>query len=254
MTTFLHYSQDHEENNLMLLCSLTVYWSTVEWLSDYHAWRWVALGAFAAGWNLLIRITTILDFAGVLPLTALMVWNAKGAGREPNLLRRLRPVVLIALPILLAAGITDRLYHFYRFGAFTGTYMDLWARQQRIMNPALPPNYPYSVPFLTGFFGPLFSARKSIFLFDPTIIFAVGGLLLLLPAARRQRFAAARAFLTAAGIQLLAVIAFHARLVFWAGDLSWGDRYISVPVQLMCLVGIAIAAESWSELRFPAAP
>jgi hypothetical protein len=251
LTSFLHYSQSHQENNLMLLCTLTLYWSAAKWLSEPLTWPWVALGAFAAGFNLLIRVPTILDFAGVLPFTMLTLWRAKAAGGELDWLRKLRPVVMVGLPILLAAVAIDRLYQFHRFGTFFGTYLSLFAQEQRRLKPALPPDFPFSGRFSTGFFGPFVSMRKSIFLFDPTILFAAAGLLRLLPASRRRGLTATQAILIGAFIQLLVVVVFYAKYFDWAGDVAWGDRFITVPLHLLCVVGIALAAESWVALSFP---
>jgi hypothetical protein len=251
LTSFLHYSQNHQENNLMLLCTLTLYWSAAKWSSEARTWPWVVLGAFAAGFNLLIRVTTILDFAGVLPFTMLMLWRAKAASGELDWWRKLRPVVMVGLPILLATVAIDRLYHFHRFGTFFGTYLDLFAQEQRRLKPALPPDFPFSESFSTGFFGPFVSIRKSIFLFDPTVLFAAAGLLDLLPASRGRRLPPTRAILIGALIQLLVVVAFYAKYFDWSGDVAWGDRFITVPLHLMCMVGISLAVESWVAMSLP---
>jgi hypothetical protein len=251
LTSFLHYSQNHQENNLMLFCTLTLYWSAAKWLSEPSTGQWVVLGAFAAGFNLLTRVTTILDFAGVLPFTILMLWRTKSARGELDWWRRVRPVVMVGLPILLAAVAIDRLYQFYRFGSFFGTYINLLGQEQRRLNPALPPDFPFSGRFSTGFFGPFVSIRKSIFLFDPTILLAVAGLLRLLPASRRRGLPATQAILIGAFIQLLVVVVFYAKYYDWSGDVAWGDRFITVPLHLLCLVGIALAAESWIALSLP---
>jgi hypothetical protein len=251
LTSFLHYSQSDQENNLMLLCTLTLYWSAAKWLSESRTWPWVLLGAFAAGFNLLIRLPTILDLAGLLPFTMLMLWRAQAAGGQLDWWRKLRPVVMVGLPILLAAVAIDRLYQFHRFGDFFGTYINLFAQEQRRLKPALPPDFPFSGRFSTGFFGPFVSMRKSIFLFDPTILLAGAGLLRLLPASRRRELPATQAILIAAFIQLLVVVVFYAKYYDWAGDVAWGDRFTTVPVHLLCMLGIALAAESWVALSFP---
>jgi hypothetical protein len=155
-----------------------------EWLSESRIWPWVALGAFAAGFNLLIRVTTMLDFAGVLAFTMLMRWRVKAAGGELDWRRKLWPAVMVGLPILLAAVTIDRLYQFHRFGTFCGTYLNLFAQEQRRFKPTLSPDFPFSGRFSTGFFGPFVSMHKSVFLFDPTVLLAAAGLLRLLPASR----------------------------------------------------------------------
>ena len=61
----------------------------------------------------------------------------------------------------------ERLYNFYRFGSLTQTYLPIFAREQRMQDPTLPANYPWSTPFHEGVLGALFKPEKSIFLFDP---------------------------------------------------------------------------------------
>ena len=248
LTSFLHYSQSHQENNLVLLCTLTLYWSAVEWLTDSDIWRWVILGALAAGFNLLIRVTTILDFGGLTLFVALLMWHVQRTGGDLDLWRKLRPVLIAGLPILLAAVAIDRLYQFHRFGTFSGTYMDFWVLNQRRIHPALPPNYPFSGRFSVGFFGPFLSERKSIFIFDPTIFFALAGMVGLLPASHGAGLRAVRPILLGTFIELLIVVAFHARFDFWSANVAWGDRYVTAPLHLMCAVGIALVAESWCEV------
>jgi hypothetical protein len=249
LTSFLHYSQCHQENNLMLLCMLTLYWSAAEWLTVSRVSRWVVLGALAAGFNLLIRLPTILDFAGVLSFTALMLRRTRAGGGE-LLWGKLRPVLAIGLPIFMAAVAIDRLYHFHRFGTFTGTYMNLLAQQQRQLNPALPQTYPFSGSFLIGFLGPFVSINKSIFLFEPTILFGIAGVIRLLPSTSRERLMATHAILIGAFAQFLIVAAFYAKFAFWSGAVAWGDRYVTASLHLACLVGIGLVAESWATLSF----
>ena len=60
--------------------------------------------------------------------------------------------------------LADRWYQYYRFGSWTETYVTVFAREQRMLNPSLPLNYPWELPFHVGFFGALFKPEKSIFL------------------------------------------------------------------------------------------
>jgi hypothetical protein len=114
----------------------------------------------------------------------------------------------------------DRFYQFYRFGSFTNTYVSLFAKEQRLMDPTLPTNFPWSTPFYEGFLGPLFKPEKSIFLFDPLLLLAI----VLLAALWKRLSAEVRAYGVASLLLLFGYICFYARYTYWAGDFAWGDR------------------------------
>ena len=85
----------------------------------------------------------------------------------------------VAAPVYLFFVILERLYNFYRFGSLTQTYIPIFAREQRLQDPTLPANFPWSTPFHEGFLGALFKPEKSIFLFDPLLVVALVLLFLL---------------------------------------------------------------------------
>ena len=76
----------------------------------------------------------------------------------------------ISAPVYAFLLLIDRWYQYHRFGSFFTTYVSLFARNFRELNPSLPSNYPWETPFHVGFLGPLITPEKSIFLFDPLII------------------------------------------------------------------------------------
>jgi hypothetical protein len=130
----------------------------------------------------------------------------------------------------------DRLYQFYRFGSFTNTYVSLFAREQRLQDPTLPANFPWSTPFYQGFFGPLFKPEKSIFLFDPLLVVAI----VLLAVLWRRLSPGVQAYGVTALLLLLGYICFYARYTYWAGDFAWGDRYVSTSVELAVLPAVPL--------------
>ena len=79
----------------------------------------------------------------------------------------------VALPIYALFTILERLYNFYRFGSWTQTYLPIFVREQRLQDPTLPANFPWSTPFHEGVLGALFKPEKSIFLFDPLLALAL---------------------------------------------------------------------------------
>jgi len=70
--------------------------------------------------------------------------------------RRLLAYCKVAAPVYLFFLAVDRIYQFYRFGSFTNTYVSIFAREERQIDPTLPANFPWSTPFTKAF-----SARSS---------------------------------------------------------------------------------------------
>jgi hypothetical protein len=232
-TTHLHYTQNMMENNYIMLLTLMGFSLQYEWLRTGST-RALFIGSAALGLNLLTRLTTGLDLiaAGVFLLLILCFEGLRG--RE--LWRRLVNYCMIAAPVYAFFLIVDRLYQFYRFGSFTNTYVSLFAKEQRLHDPNLPANFPWSTPFYEGFLGALFKPEKSIFLFDPLLVLAIfmfiGLWKLLSPEIR--------AYGVTALLLLLAYISFYARYTFWAGDFAWGDRYVSTSAELAALLAVPL--------------
>jgi hypothetical protein len=232
-TTHLHYTQNMMENNYIMLLTLTGLSFQYKWLRTGSA-RALLIGSLAFGLNLLTRLTTGLDLiaGGVFLLLVLWMENVRGSA----LWQRFLIYVKTALPVYVIFGVIDRLYHFYRFGSWTTTYVSIFAQEQRRLNPSLPRNYPWEVPFHVGFLGPLIMPEKSIFLFDPllalTIVLAVVAWKLFRPDVR--------AYLITAFLLLLGYISFYARYTVWSGDFAWGDRYVSTAVELAAFISVPL--------------
>jgi hypothetical protein len=232
-TTFLHYTQNMMENNYILLLTITGLTFQYQWLRNGDR-RALLIGSLALGANLLTRLTTGLDLLAVLLFLALVSWF-EGAG-GPELRSRITDYAKVALPVYAIFGLLDRLYQFYRFGSFFGTYMGVFGREQKMLNPALPAAYPFETPFHVGFFGALFKPEKSIFLFDPLLV-----LLVILAAVAWRHFRSEiRAYLIAFGALVLAYICFYARFTVWSGDFAWGDRYVSTAVQIVAFISVPL--------------
>ena len=256
-TTHLHYAQNMTENNYILLLTITGFALQYKWLVTGNR-RDLLWGSAALGLNLLTRLTTALDIlaAGCFLLFALLF-----ARRETSRLKHIygtreqtatvttatitdhpiRAYLRTALPIYAVFFLIDRIYQYIRFGSWTNTYIDIFAREQRQMDPTLPANFPFNGAWFqggisSGVIGPFFAPEKSIFLFDPMFPLA-----LLLTALLWKRLAPPVQAFLAATLALLAVyIAFYARYNWWAGDFAWGDRYISSAVELSTLLAIPL--------------
>jgi len=232
-TTHLHYTQNMMENNYIMLLALAGFSFQYDWLQTGSR-RALFLGSAALGLNLLTRLTTGLDLIAGGVLVFFVLWFNQVRGRE--FWQRLIAYCKIAAPVYAFFLLLDRLYQFYRFGSFTNTYVSLFAKEQRLADPTLPANFPWSTPFHEGFLGPLFKPEKSIFLFDPLLVLTIVLLVLLW----RRLSAEVRAYSVTSLFLLLGYITFYARYTYWAGDFAWGDRYVSTSVELAALVAVPL--------------
>ncbi len=232
-TTHLHYTQNMMENNYIMLLTLAGFSFHYEWLRTGNR-RALFWGSAALGLNLLTRLTTGLDlvFGGVFLL--LVLWFERVRG--PELWQRFVAYCRVAVPVYAFFLLVDRLYQFYRFGSFTNTYVSLFAKEQRLQDPTLPANFPWSTPFHEGFLGALFKPEKSIFLFDPLLALAI----VLLVVLWKRLSPEVRAYSVASLLLLLAYISFYARYTYWSGDFAWGDRYVSTSVELAALLAVPL--------------
>jgi hypothetical protein len=238
-TTHLYYTQNMQENNYIMLLTLAGFSFQYEWLRTGSK-RALVIGSAALGLNLLTRITTALDIAAVGVFLLLLLWFEKPDRSEARnfsaLGHRVWEYVKVAAPIYFVFALVERAYSFYRFGSWTGTYLPIFAREQRLQDPTLPANFPWSTPFHEGFLGALFKPEKSIFLFDPLLVLVVVLLVLLWPRLERE----VRGYAIATLFMLLAYLCFYARYAYWAGDFSWGDRYVETPVEFVALLTVPL--------------
>ena len=232
-TTFLQYAQNMMENNYILLLTLTGLTFQYEWLLRLDR-RALLIGSVALGANLLTRLTTGMDIFAVFLFLALTSWFSGARGWE--LRSRFGRYATTALPVYAIFMLLDRLYQYWRFGSFLNTYMSVFAREQKLLNPGLPGAYPFETPFHVGFLGALFEPEKTIFLFDPLVVLAV-----LLCAMTWKCFRPEiHAYLIAFGVLLLSYICFYATFTVWSGDFAWGDRYVSTAAQLVGFITVPL--------------
>ena len=232
-TTHLHYTQNMMENNYIMLLTLAGFSFQYEWLRTGNK-RALFWGCGALGLNLFTRLTTGLDLVAGGFFLLLVLWFEHVRGRE--LWQRLVAYCKIAAPVYAFFLLVDRLYQFYRFGSITDTYVPLFAKEQRLQDPTLPANFPWSTPFHEGFLGALFKPEKSIFLFDPLLVLGI----VLLVALWKRLSPEIRAYGVASLVLLLAYISFYARYTYWAGDFAWGDRYVSTSAELAALLAVPL--------------
>ena len=233
LTTHLHYTQNMQENNYIMLLTLTGFSFQYEWLRSGNV-RALLLGSAALGLNLLTRVTTGLDLMAAGFFLLALLWFEHAHGR--TLWERAVTYCKVSAPIYAFFAIIERLYNFYRFGSLTQTYIPIFARESRLQDPTLPANFPWSTPFHEGVLGALFKPEKSIFMFDPMLVLALVLLVLLW----KRLDAEVRAYAVASLLLLGGYICFYARYTYWAGDFAWGDRYVSTAVEMVALVAVPL--------------
>jgi hypothetical protein len=232
-TTHLHYTQSMMENNYIFLLTLVGFSQQYKWLRTGKK-EALLVGSAAFGLNLLTRLTTGLDLlAGGLFLAGVMLWE-----RMPRAIvwARVKAYCAIAVPVVAAFGLADRVYQHRRFGSWVNTYITIFGEQARRRDPSLPLKYPFETPFHDGFFGALFQPQKSIFLFDPLLVVMV-----LVGVFGWKRFRApVKAYVVATAVMVVAYIAFYARYTVWSGDFAWGDRYVETAAQFAALLAVPL--------------
>ena len=109
----------------------------------------------------------------------------------------------------------------------------------------IPPTIPSATIFLTAFFGPIFSPEKSVFLFDPILLFlaiAVG--------MNWRRVKSLPMLVVVTGfVSFILLAAAFGRTYWWDGNSAWGPRHHLVPIEVMCTVAFALAVNWFGELR-----
>ena len=241
-TTHLHYTQNMMENNYIMLLTLAGFSYQYEWLRTDRV-RSLLIGSGFLGLNLLTRVTTALDLmaAGIFLLT--LLWLERVRGRE--LWLRMVAYGKVAVPVYLVFGIAERWYNLYRFGSWTQTYIPIFAREQRLQDPSLPANFPWSTPFHEGVLGALFKPEKSIFLFDPLLVLA----LVLFVMLWTRLSSEVRAYGVTALLLLVGYIVFYARYTYWSGDFAWGDRYVSTAAEMVALLAVPLMVQHRPNLK-----
>jgi hypothetical protein len=240
-TTHLHYTQNMMENNYILLLTLAGFSFLYEWLRSGRR-RALWIGSASLGLNLLTRLTTGLELiaAGVF-LWLVLRFEGETARAQ---WQRFLSFAKSAFPIYALFLLVDRWYQYHRFGTIFDTYVRYFTAEHRLQDPSLPSSYPFETPFHVGFLGPLISAEKSIFLFDPLLV----ATLLVSFFAWKHFRPEIKAYLVTAWLLLLAYISFYAKYTVWSGDFAWGDRYVSTAVEFAAFISVPLLLRHRAQL------
>lgn len=244
-TTLLWHFQNNQENPLHLLLIMAASSVALSCVRGNQRLR-LTLAFVIAGFATLMRLTAVVDYAAVFAI-------AVGASAGPSIpgqffrqnLRAAVNVSVIAIPVGVFYLFIDRAYHYARFGEVGSTYTHLIGAEMRAAAPSLPASFPFCVPFLDGAAGFLFSPAKSIFLYDPLLLVT----LIVVVAGWKELNTMVRTSLLAVTLALAGTIAAYSTFYCWTGESSWGARYVSVPVHLLCLIGAAIVYSRFHRRR-----
>jgi hypothetical protein len=228
-TSLLPYIHVGQENLLTFLLVCGGLYHGVSGARARSGPRLLAAGALL-GATLLVKVTNIA-LAGPLVAGLIVLLRTDGS--------RLRQSG--ALIAAMAAGfcvmvLAERGYHWFRFGIASTTYAPLmqaaWTRFG-----GQPADYPFGFPRLSGALGPLVSARKSVFVFDPLLVPLAAFVCAQWP---RQPHAL-RVLMIASALAFVALVAAFSGTYFWNGDSAWGPRHHLVPIHLFLLLSAAAA-------------
>ncbi len=244
-TTFFHYTQHNQENSLLFLSFISGIYFIAKWQQQGKPGHLI-LGAVIPGYSILIRLPSVFDFAAVFAFAAvIMAFKYRnGNATRRDSIKAFGSMVLVFVLVFIFFLFWDRFYQWKRFGSFFNSYWHLHAEEAKALNPDLPASYPFTLPFMTGFLGALFSLRRSVFLFDPLLALSI----FLVLGFRRKLTIQIKALVIASAILLLALLSFYATFFDWAGSNAWGDRFAVVPVELLAVLGLAILARHYGEL------
>jgi hypothetical protein len=227
-TTFFHYMQNSQENNLLLALFLTALWCALRWLTRRRD-GWAIAAALASGMSLITRLPCLLDAAVIAALVLLTA--RRGSAR-----------FFAAFPPYLVFVVLDRWYQWERFGLFWTTHMGLQNLQRH--SPGAPAAFPFGYPFWRRFTGALVSPQKSIFLYDPLLVASLA----LLIWTWRDLSPLLKYYAVLLAVAVLVLASFYATCVTFAGDAAWGDRFTATMVELLATLSGPLAVRRWRQI------
>jgi hypothetical protein len=225
--TFLWFYQRAQNSEIYQVVFFTALFLCLRECRRTQAFRW----ALAAWLFTLALVLTRVVYGLLIPLVAPLLLYALCAGRDGREIRRLAPKLgaALALPPVLIVALLGWINH-VKFGAPWLTGYHQW-------EPAW--HWPTG-RWSDGLYGFLLAPRFSIFLYFPPLIFALFGL---------RRFARAYPFDTVAVYACFATfLIFLAKLPAWAGEWTYGPRFLLFVLPLASLPALAFA-ESLIEKR-----
>lgn len=226
-TNLFVYAKSSMRDPLITLCVLVAVMEIYEY-SRTSLKKHLHTAGVAVGWLVLIKPSFLL-FVPVFGLYLLWVLH----DARIRIAEWVRSAQVIAPLFIFTAWVTIfiGLAIAYNWLIFGGPFTSGYAKIQN----------PFSNPLWVGIYGLLFSSGKSFFLYAPLTI-------LIFPAAsffvKKER-----KLFTVIMVLSVVFIFLHAKFVAWAGDGSWGPRYLLPLLPLLFIVIGLYAYETISQSR-----
>jgi len=232
-TTILHYAQEHQQVNQILLFTIISYAGVLGYIKSFKN-QFVVLSGLAASAAFLVRMSSAIHALSVFLflLACLLLQRTK----KINVFKALCFWVVGFLPLGTLVG----LFNFIRYGDFLDFGQKV-AFEQLATDPlwrgipSLPANYPFTYTPDVGILGVLFSPAKSIFIYDPLLLPC-----LIIAILFWKKFSPYIQCYFIAGIfNLIGHILLTSRYLYWAADDSWGAKYQLTSVHLLIIPMVA---------------
>lgn len=169
--------------------------------------RHVTFAATLCGFGLLTRITFIINIPLLFGYLLLMHLHSESTPRT-NLVKA---TAAFTWPVVAALAV-NALYNHVQFGSIFATSYD---------------NQGFTTPLLVGVYGLLFSSGKSYFLYAPLTLLVFTSVPGFVKRHRLETYLFTAIFLVN--------LVFFGKWVAWAGDGSWGPRYLLVTLPFLIL-------------------
>ena len=228
-TTLTFHFQNNQENPLMLALALI---AVIGFLrsDESGSLGWLNLACAAQAASISIRVTNL---AYVLPLFGLPMlsrlfdrsrpWNWRHEVHQASRMAR------VALPWLLVAFAVDRWWQWARFGTLQGTYFSVFQKWATTHFDNLPAGFPFSVPFMDGLKGQLFSPAKGVVFYEPLVVTSLAFWLL----RKSESTPRTKALVFVGCIATLGTAVGLARFYYWDSEPNWGPRYLATPAHVL---------------------
>lgn len=194
-------------------------------------YRLIACAALGVGLWFRLPSIALIGLILLLGIVFELVSLADAPARRRALLRWIAAGVIGAGPLLAAFA----WFNWVRFGS------PLETGYAAVMRDRLGVDGLFDTPLWFGLTGMLISPGKGIFVFNPILLLAIPGGWLLW---RRDR----RLALVIAAVFAVSVL-LHARHSTWAGDLTWGSRYLVSQLGLLTLALLPLLPASGTKPR-----